>query len=393
MGKRVIVIVLDSVGIGGAPDAKEYGDLGADTFNHVAAGYQGFAAPNLARLGFGHIDGVTALPRKGVPQAAVAALLERSAGKDTTTGHWEMMGAVLTTPWPVYPDGFPREVLDPFEKAVGKSVLANKPSSGTVILDEFGPEHMATGRPIVYTSADSVFQIAAHEEIVPIEKLYEWCKIARGILDGPHRVGRVIARPFLGGPGAFKRTPRRHDYAVSPPRNALDLLCERGVLTSGVGKIYDIYNGQGVRQTVSTVSNADGIARTLEAMDTMESGLLFVNLVDFDMQYGHRNDVAGYAKAIMEFDAALPSIERKLRPDDLLMISADHGCDPAFPGTDHTRERVPLLVAGAKVKPGNLGTLAGGFGCIGRLAVAWLVDPAAAEGIPGDDLLGKVLAR
>ncbi len=355
--KRVFLIVLDSFGIGAMPDAKAFGDEGVNTLA-ACAGSKELHIPNLIKAGLGNIDGVACLPKEENPTGAYARLKEKSNGKDTTIGHWEIAGIVSENPLPTYPEGFPEEVLEPFRKATGRGVLANAPWSGTAVIDAFGEEHQKTGDLIVYTSADSVFQIAAHEETVPLEQLYEYCRIARAQLQGKHGVGRVIARPFVGTPGAYKRTSNRHDYSLEPPaKTLLDAVKDAGKASIGVGKIYDIFAGIGTTEHVYNKSNADGMAHT----DTFESrdfeGLCFVNLVDFDMLFGHRRDIDGYAKALTEFDAWLGDFLPKLGSDDVVLITADHGCDPAYTATtDHTREYVPLLVLGQNIKPANLGT-------------------------------------
>jgi phosphopentomutase len=341
--RRVIWIVLDSVGAGEMPDAAAYGDAGSDTLGHIAYARR-LHLPNLAQLGLGNLK---ALPHVGPverPTAAFGICALASPGKDTTTGHWEMVGIHLAKPFPLYPNGFPPEIMQEFERQIGRGTLGNCAASGTEILKELGEEHMRTGKPIVYTSADSVFQVAAHEEVIPLWELYKICEIARDLLRGPAEVGRVIARPFIGLPGAFTRTPNRKDYAVPPPAGMLlDQLHDRKVEVLSVGKIFDVFLGRGIGEYEKTKSNTDGMAKTLAALDELKSGLLFVNLVDFDQQYGHRNDVEGYAKALEEFDAWLPSLYAKLSDGDLLIITADHGCDPTTPSTDHSREYVPLL--------------------------------------------------
>lgn len=355
---RAAVIVLDSVGVGALPDAAAYGDAGANTLAHVAEAVEGLSLPHLERLGLGNIVPVKGLTPSAAPLAFYGKMGEISAGKDTTTGHWELMGLITKEPFPVYPQGFPPEVIEPFEKAIGRPVLGNKPASGTEIIAELGEEHIRTGYPIVYTSADSVFQIAAHEEVIPVEELYRYCLIARKLLTGKHAVGRVIARPFLGSAGNFYRTPRRRDFALPPPRpTVLDFLKEAGQEVIGIGKIEDIFAGRGLTQARHTEDNLDGIQKTIAALGEPFSGLLFTNLVDYDMRYGHRNDAAGYARALMEFDAHLPEIMAALKSGDLLVITADHGCDPTTPGTDHTREYVPILAYPAGASRGyNLGT-------------------------------------
>jgi phosphopentomutase len=342
---RVIWIVLDSVGIGTLPDAAEYGDVGRNTLGHIAQS-RPLLLPNMVRLGLGNIAPLDHLPPASSPLASYGRGATRSPGKDTTTGHWEMAGIWLDQAFPVYPHGFPRDLMEKFEAAIGRGTLGNKPASGTEILKELGAEHVRTGRPIVYTSGDSVFQIAAHEEVIPIAELYRMCEIARRLLDGPHRVGRVIARPFLGEAGNWRRTERRHDYAVEPPRPMLlDVLTERRVPVLGVGKIHDIYHGRGVDNFVTSKNNLDGIEKIRAAFASHPRGLIFANLVDFDMLYGHRKDVEGFARSLEEFDRELAPLLAALRPSDLLLITADHGCDPCpcSPSTDHSREYVPIL--------------------------------------------------
>ncbi len=342
--ERVLLLVLDSVGIGAMPDAAEFGDEGRDTLGHVTAS-RPLKLPNLVRLGLANIKPLAHLEPPARPAAAYGKAAIASPGKDTTTGHWEMAGLFLEHPFPTYPSGFPRDLIERFEQAIGRKVLGNKPASGTVIIQELGEEHVRTGQPIVYTSADSVFQIAAHEEVIPIEELYRMCQTARALLVPPHQVGRVIARPFVGPrAGKFKRTERRRDFAIPPPAGMLlDRLTETGVFTFGVGKIHDIYCGRGLRAHVKTKNNADGIEKTLAALDEQREGLIFVNLVDFDMLYGHRNDVEGYARTLEEADIGIGRMLQKLDRDDLLIITADHGCDPGTPSTDHSREYVPVL--------------------------------------------------
>jgi len=358
MIERVLWIVLDSVGMGELPDAANYGDVGSNTIGNIAKKVGGLNIPNLTRLGLGNIEGMQNLARTDKPEGIFARLGELSNGKDTITGHWEMAGIFTETPFPTYPNGFPPEVIQAFEKEVGVGTLGNKTSSGTTILDELGEEHLATKKLIVYTSADSVFQIAAHEELYPIPRLYEICEIARRILDGPHKVARVIARPFLGKPGSFARTANRHDYAVEPPYDTvLDKVSKKGLKVMSVGKIVDIFNGKGVTDYIHTKSNDDGVDKTLDYMRGGEKGLIYTNLVDFDMKWGHRNDYQAYAQGLEAFDKRLPEILNAMTPRDALFITADHGCDPTFPGTDHTREYVPLLGYSAAFAPGiDLGT-------------------------------------
>ncbi|MFN7998780.1 MAG: phosphopentomutase [Bryobacteraceae bacterium] len=356
MFRRVIWIVLDSVGIGEMPDAAAYGDAGSDTLGNIAR-QRPLRLPNLCRLGLGNIKELTGIPPAEQPAASYGKCALASPGKDTTTGHWEMVGIHLDKPFPLYPHGFPREIMDEFEKRIGRGTLGNKPASGTEIIQELGAEHMRTGSPIIYTSADSVFQIAAHEEVIPLWELYKICETARALLRGPHEAGRVIARPFAGSPGSFTRTANRKDYAVPPPRGMLlDVLDSKDVPVHSVGKIFDVFLGRGIRDYAKTKNNGEGMARTLESMSSNEAGLIFVNLVDFDQQYGHRNDVEGYALALEQFDAWLPEFLPRLQDGDLAIFTADHGCDPTTPSTDHSREYVPLLVSGPRAKPGiNLG--------------------------------------
>jgi len=352
---RVIWVVLDSVGIGPLPDAAEYGDVGRNTLGHIAES-RPLQVPNLARLGLGNIAPLAHIPPAVAPLASFGKGATHSPGKDTTTGHWEMAGIWLDQAFPVYKQGFPPEIMNAFEAQIGRKTIGNKPASGTEIIKELGEEHVRTGKPIVYTSGDSVFQIAAHEEVIPIAELYRMCGIARKLLDGKHRVGRVIARPFIGTPGNFTRTSNRHDYAVEPPRPMLlDVLKERGLPAFGVGKIHDIYNGRGVDEYVTTKSNADGMEKLTAAARERKQGLLFCNLVDFDMLYGHRKDVEGFAKSLEEFDAWLSGYLPLLGERDLLMLTADHGCDPdpRWETTDHSREYVPILAYAPAQKVGS----------------------------------------
>lgn len=350
---RIIVIVLDSVGIGELPDADKYGDTGSNTLGHIALAVKGFKLPNMQKLGLGNIDGTLGLEAVSDPVGCYGKMAERSAGKDTTTGHWELAGVTLHKPFPTYPEGFPESVIKPFEEAIGRKTLGNYPASGTEIIKQLGHQHMMTGYPIVYTSADSVFQIAAHEDIIPIEKLYSMCEKAREILTGEHAVGRVIARPFIGTEGNFTRTDKRHDFSLKPiSKTVLEYITESGLVVKAVGKINDIYAGQGITDSVHIHNNMDGVDKTLDYMIQDFRGLLFTNLVEFDMNFGHRNDVAGYAKALQEFDLRLPQIISKMRDDDMLVITADHGCDPTTESTDHSREYVPLLVYGKSLRHG-----------------------------------------
>ncbi len=403
MMKRIFLIVLDSFGIGEMPDAASYGDAGSNTLGTVRKSPY-FSMPNMEKMGLFRIDGAGGpcgspdremtgrssydsgensriKRREEAPAGAYARMAERSAGKDTTTGHWEIAGLVSENPMPVFPDGFPREVIDEFERLTGRKVLCNKPYSGTAVIEDYGKEHMETGALIVYTSADSVFQIAAHEDIVPVPQLYEYCEKARAMLVGEYGVGRVIARPFVGGPGTFTRTARRHDYSLLPPRDTmLDQLKEAGFSVIGVGKINDIFAGKGITEFVRTSGNEEGIERTLQYMERDFEGLCFVNLVDFDMLYGHRNDADGYAKALTYFDGRLPEITERMRSGDILMITADHGCDPGTLSTDHSREYTPLILYGESVPAGvNLGTRPT-FSEIGASVLDYFRIPSRIEG-------------
>jgi len=359
MFDRIILIVLDSVGIGAQPDAADYGDAGRDTLGHICE-KRGLYVPNFALLGLGNIRPLAGMRPAAAPTGSFGKATLRSPGKDTTAGHWEMAGIILDRPFPTYPSGFPLEFMEQFEQAIGRKTLGNYPASGTEIIKQLGEEHIKTGRPIVYTSGDSVFQIAAHEEVIPIEELYGYCKVARRLLQGAHRVGRVIARPFVGTPGTFRRTERRHDYAVEPPHPMLlDLLNGAGLEVVGVGKIPDIFLNRGITQSLPGKNNRMALESTIAAIEGSSRGLIFTNLVDFDMLYGHRLDIQGYGQAIEEVDAVLPALLRRLKPGDLLIFSADHGCDPLGPSTDHSREYVPILTTGPRAAPGvNLGTRA-----------------------------------
>ncbi|QNM05014.1 phosphopentomutase [Qiania dongpingensis] len=357
--KRIILIVLDSVGIGEMPDAGEYGDTGSNTLRAAARSTR-FSMPNMKKLGLFHIDGVSECNGENTESfdGAVGRLAEASKGKDTTTGHWEIAGIISEAPMPTFPEGFPDELLDEFKRRTGRGVLCNRPYSGTDAIRDFGEEHMETGDLIVYTSADSVFQVAAHEEVVPVDELYRICETARELCTGKYGVGRVIARPFIGEPGGFKRTERRHDFSLTPPGDTmLDVLLENGKDVLAVGKINDIFAGKGIGKFVRTGGNADGIEKTIEYMKQDFEGLCFTNLVDYDMLYGHRNDVDGYAEALSYFDAKLPELLALLKEEDILMVTADHGCDPSTPSTDHSREYIPVVIVGKPVKPGvNIGT-------------------------------------
>ncbi|MEZ5398257.1 MAG: phosphopentomutase [Bryobacteraceae bacterium] len=350
MFERVVWVVLDSVGIGEMPDAAAYGDVGSDTLGNIAR-QRPLRLPNFQRLGLANIRAFAGMEAATSPEGAYGRCSLASPGKDTTTGHWEMVGIHLEKPFPLYPNGFPTDVMERFERAIGRGTLGNVAASGTEIIRELGEEHVRTGRPIVYTSADSVFQIAAHEAVIPVPELYRMCEAAREILRGKHEVGRVIARPFVGEPGAFTRTANRHDYAVAPPAGMLlDRLSEAGVGVTSVGKIHDVFLGRGIARSFRTKNNDDGMAKTLEAMEEGGRGLIYVNLVDFDQLYGHRNNVEGYAAALEAADAWAPAVEAKLGANDIVIFTADHGCDPTTPSTDHSREYVPLLVTGPRVR-------------------------------------------
>ncbi|MCU6760976.1 Phosphopentomutase [uncultured Roseburia sp.] len=355
--KRIFLIVLDSVGIGEMPDADQYNDAGSNTLK-AASESPYFSMEHMRKLGCFNIDGVQIGEKEGQPEGSYARMTERSRGKDTTIGHWEIAGIVSEKPLPVYPQGFPDEILRAFSQKTGRGILCNRPYSGTEVIRDYGEEHMKTGKLIVYTSADSVFQIAAHEDVIPVKTLYEYCGMARELLSGEHNVGRVIARPFTGEPGSFVRTARRHDFSVKPPKTTmLDQLKESGYQVLAVGKINDIFAGEGITEFVRTENNADGIDKMLAYMEREFEGLCFVNLVDYDMLYGHRNDVDGYAKALTYFDSRLPEILDQLKEEDILMITADHGCDPSTPSTDHSREYTPFVIYGKPVKGGvNLKT-------------------------------------
>ncbi len=353
--KRAFIIVLDSCGCGALPDAKLFGDEGANTLKRIHSSDK-FSYNTFKKMGLGNIDGIDYLDSTDSPIASFGRMAEKSMGKDTTIGHWEIAGIVSPSPLPTYPNGFPNEIISEFEKQTGRKVICNKPYSGTEVIKDYGDEHVKTGKLIVYTSADSVFQIAAHEDIVPIETLYEYCRIARKILVGVHSVGRVIARPFIGE-DTYKRTSNRHDFSLEPPKETvLDALKNQGYDVYAIGKIYDIFAGKGITEHIFTHSNQEGMERALEALDKKFNGLCFVNLVDYDMLYGHRQDIDGYANAFSEFDSWLPSFIKKMRKEDLLIITADHGCDPGDMSTDHTREYVPIILYSKNITPSNLGT-------------------------------------
>lgn len=370
--KRVFLIVLDSFGIGNAPDAADFNDYGANTIKTVS-GSKEFDLPNMRRLGLFNIDGVDCCDKFDNPTASYGRLIEKSKGKDTTIGHWEIGGIISEKPLPIYPNGFPNEIIEKFENLTGRKVLCNLPYSGTKVIEEYGDEHVKTGNLIVYTSADSVFQIAAHEKVVPLDTLYEYCRTARSILVGEHAVGRVIARPFIGENGNYTRTSNRHDFSLVPPCDTmLDVLMKNNKDTISIGKIYDIFAGKGISEKEFTAGNTDGLNKTLEMSKRNFNGLCFVNLVDFDMLYGHRNDIDGYAKALNEFDCWLSEFIPRMREEDMLIITADHGCDPGFPGTDHSREAVPYIAYGKNVIPGNIGTIEG-FDYISKEVINYLL--------------------
>ena len=356
--RRVIIVVLDSVGIGELPDASKYGDTGSNTLGNIAAAVEGFSLPNLEMLGLGCIDGTRGYASVKSPIGCFGRMAERSAGKDTTTGHWEIAGITLEKPFPLYPDGFPEDIVSRFEAAIGTKTLGNYPASGTEIIKQLGQQHVVTGYPIIYTSADSVFQIAAHEEVIPIEKLYDICRKARSILTGRDAVGRVIARPFTGIEGNFTRTDRRRDFSLKPfGKTILDYIKGKGLEVKAVGKIEDIFAGQGITDAVHIHNNMDGVNKTLDYIRQQFAGLIFTNMVEFDMNFGHRNNVIGYADALSQFDKRVPELLNALDDNDIFIITADHGCDPTTESTDHSREYVPLLVYGKKLKQGvNLGT-------------------------------------
>lgn len=355
--RRVFLIVLDSYGIGALADAADFGDVGCNTLRTITAS-ENYETPNMKKLGLFNVDGVDWMEPERQPLGAFARMKEQSKGKDTTIGHWEIAGVISPKPLPVYPDGFPKELLDEFCRQTGRGILCNRPYSGTEVIKDYGEEHLRTGELIVYTSADSVFQIAAHEDIVPVEELYGYCETARKLLVGEHGVGRVIARPFAGKAPDFRRTANRHDFSLLPPRSTmLDALLGAGYETYGIGKIYDIFAGKGIAHMERIGGNVDGMDKTIRMLGEDFCGICFVNLVDFDMMYGHRNDIDGYAEAASVFDRQLGEFMGKMREKDILMITADHGCDPGFPGTDHTREHTPLLIYGEEIRAGvNLGT-------------------------------------
>jgi phosphopentomutase len=384
---RACVIVLDAVGAGELPDAEQFGDEGSDTLGNVARAVGGLDLPNLEAFGLGNVEPLEGCPPQPGAPAVAGRLVERSKGKDTTTGHWELMGVVTPQPMPTYPHGFPHDVIDPFMHRTGRGVLGNKPASGTEIIQELGEEHQRTGKWIVYTSADSVFQIAAHEETVPLEELYDASRIARDVLTGKHAVGRVIARPFVGEPGNYVRTPNRHDFSLEPRRpNYLTLLQEAGIVVHGVGKINDIFAGVGIDESHPTKSNVEGINQTERLLRELDEGLVFVNLVETDMLWGHRNDPVNFHRCLQDFDRRLPDLLDALRPGDLLVLTSDHGCDPTTPSTDHSREHA-LLLAYVEGKNASGRIHEGEFADVGATVNAWLGGKSPSRGIPGQPIL------
>jgi phosphopentomutase len=386
--KRAIIIVLDGVGIGELPDAAEYGDEGSNTLGNIAKNIDNFRLPNLEKLGLGNIDNIIGFLKNPLPEGCFGKMAEKSPGKDTTIGHWEIAGIVMDRPFPVYPAGFPDFLIEEFEIAIKRKTLGNIPASGTEIIKRLGKEHLNTGYPIVYTSGDSVFQIAAHEDIIPVEELYNICKVARKMLKGEHAVGRVIARPFIGSEGNFTRTVRRRDFSLKPPKKTLlDYIVEKGYKVKTVGKIDDIFTNQGVTESIHTQGNVDGINKTINFINEEFPGLIFTNLIDYDMLYGHRNDINGFAQALIEFDERLPKILNNLKDSDILFITADHGCDPTTLSTDHSREYVPLLVYGKKIATGrNLG-IRKTFADLGATIAEYLNTGFTGEGISFYNLL------
>jgi len=383
MSKRAIIIVLDSVGIGAMEDSHLFGDDGSNTLKNTAQAVGGLHLPHLQKLGLGNLDDIEGVEPSSDALGAYGIMREKSKGKDTTTGHWEMMGIITEQPFPTYPQGFPEEIISEFERRIGRKTIGNTAASGTQIIMDLGQQHMETGYPIVYTSADSVFQIAAHEEIIPLQDLYEMCQIARDMLQGENRVGRVIARPFIGSAGSFVRTANRHDFSLEPPENVLDFIRQAGQKVVGVGKIKDIFAGRGIDESFPIKNNRDGMEKTLEIIrDQSFAGLIFINLVDFDQQFGHRNDPLGYARALEEFDSLLPGVMAAMTDDDILFITADHGCDPTTVSTDHSREQVPLLVYGTTVKAGTPLLVRTSFADLGQTVAEYLgvsADKAAGE--------------
>jgi phosphopentomutase len=386
---RAIVVVLDSLGVGELPDAKEYGDEGSNTLAHTAEAVGGLSLPNFEKLGLGNVIKVRGVNPVEAPRAFFGKAKEISAGKDSTTGHWELMGVILEKPFPTYPSGFPPAIIKEFEKRVGRKVLGNKPASGTVIIQELGEEHLKTGYPIVYTSADSVFQIAAHEEVIPVEELYRMCEIAREILKGEHAVSRVIARPFLGKKrGEFHRTRRRKDFSLLPPKDTvLDALNKAGVEVYAVGKIKDIFSGRGINYSFSTKSNKDGLEKTKRLMKEVERGFIFTNLIDFDMLWGHRNNPTGYAEGLKKVDSYIPFFLDMLRPEDLFIFTADHGCDPTTESTDHSREYIPILAISGEVKVGRSIGVRKTFADVGKTVLDWF---GVKNNLPGESFSSQI---
>jgi phosphopentomutase len=387
---RACVIVLDAVGAGALPDAADYGDEGSDTLGNVARAVGGLDLPNLEALGLGNVSELPGCPPQPYAPAVAGRLVERSKGKDTTTGHWELMGVVTPVPFPTYPYGFPDDVIDPFMNRTGRGVLCNRPASGTEVIQEYGDEHVATGKWIVYTSADSVFQIAAHEEVVPLEELYDACRVARDVLTGKHAVGRVIARPFVGGSGEYERTPNRHDFSLEPRRpNWLSAIRDAGHLTYGVGKISDIFAACDIDESFPTRSNVDGINRTIELLENVDTGLVFTNLVETDALWGHRNDPVNFHRCLQDFDRRLPDILDALRDDDLLIVTSDHGCDPTTPSTDHSREHALLLAYAVGRNASGRVHEGGEFGDVGVTVGSWLGAKHPGKASPGRAIIER----
>lgn len=389
MSRRAIIIVMDSVGIGAMDDSHLYGDEGSNTIVNTAHAVGGLHLPNLQAMGLGNLAEIEGVPAVDKMIGAAGIMREKSMGKDTTTGHWEMMGIIQDHPFPTYPQGFPEDLMREFERRIGRQTLGNVVASGTEIIKELGVQHMETGFPIVYTSADSVFQIAAHEEIIPLEELYRYCRIAREMLQGEHNVGRVIARPFIGPAGAFVRTSNRHDFSLLPPENIIDLMVASGMKVAGIGKIFDIFAGKSISTTEHIDDNRDGLEKTIQAINGEEfAGLLFVNLVDFDQLYGHRNDASGYARALEEFDRYLSQVMAAMKAEDVLFITADHGCDPTTSSTDHSREQVPLLICGQPVKANVMLPIRSSFADLGQTIAEYL--GVKADSLPGESFYSLI---
>lgn len=389
MSRRAIIIVMDSVGIGAMDDSHLYGDEGSNTIVNTAHAVGGLHLPNLQAMGLGNLAEIEGVPAVDKMIGAAGIMREKSMGKDTTTGHWEMMGIIQDHPFPTYPQGFPEDLMREFERRIGRQTLGNVVASGTEIIKELGLQHMETGFPIVYTSADSVFQIAAHEEIIPLEELYRYCRIAREMLQGEHNVGRVIARPFIGQAGKFARTHNRHDFSLLPPENVIDLIVASGLKVAGIGKIFDIFAGKSISTTEHIDDNRDGLEKTIQAINGEEfAGLLFVNLVDFDQLYGHRNDASGYARALEEFDRYLTQVMAAMKAEDILFITADHGCDPTTSSTDHSREQVPLLICGQPVKANVMLPVRSSFADLGQTIAEYL--GVKADSLPGESFYSLI---